>query len=168
MTSNPILTNPHPNPNPHPTHPHPRPISYRWSPVIQYRRSYRTEDPNRWVPLDKTDPFGKATASQPGNLMTPLDEHLAGGNALHMSRKMSLQWITTDTDEALAEWANSWPKKKLIDPLFDFLRRKFPVLKSLGNVWVNKGKKGDLLVNNDSRNHRKYWNIEILQYCNKT
>ncbi len=69
--------------------------------------------------------------------MTPLDEHPAGGNALHMSRKMSLQWITTDTDEARTKPLQSEPipdPKKLIDPLFDFLRRKFPVLKSLGNV----------------------------------
>jgi hypothetical protein len=61
------------------------------------------------VPLDKTDPFGKATASQPVSEMTPLDENLAGDNALHMSRKMSLQWITTETNEARTKPLQSEP-----------------------------------------------------------
>ena len=45
------------NPNPHPTHPHPRPITYR--------RSYRTENPNQRVHLDKTDPEPPAHCREP-------------------------------------------------------------------------------------------------------
>ena len=47
----------------------------------------------------------------------------------------------------------SEPTPNPLFPLFDFARRKFPVVKRSAKVYelINKGKKGDLLANNDSR-----------------